>query len=163
MILYHGTLLANAKQIFNDNFLSVTTDENTHYKGNTGIYRTRRGYVYLTDSLKCAFEFGAKHILNDNYLKVKQGKNREISVICIFKFDIDKNELEVDSDENEIQGCEYNEGASFYRLKRNINIREELIEYTCYKFKESNSVYRFLENDDNLDKIRWKKYKNGCN
>lgn len=157
MILYHGTLLANAKQIFNDNILSVTTDKNTHYKDNTGIYRTKRGYVYLTDSIKCAFEFGAKHILNDNYLKAKQGHEKAIPVICILKFDINPEELELDDDENIIQGCDYCEGASFYRLKRNIIIKEELIEYTCYKFKEYNSVYRFLENDDNLDKITWKK------
>ena len=106
MILYHGTSYDNFRSIVSQEKLSITTDENSHYPKD-GHAKTKRGYVYLTDSPIDALEFGTKCWLNTN--------GAGIQLLVIIKVDVPDNEIEIDPDEERWKSAS-NEGGKYYLL-----------------------------------------------
>ena len=144
MILYHGTSYDNFRSIVSQEKLSITTDENSHYPKD-GHAKTKRGYVYLTDSPIDALEFGTKCWLNTN--------GAGIQLLVIIKVDVPDNEIEIDPDEERWKSAS-NEGGKYYRLNRSIDYNKEICEAAFFQFTSYQACCDYI--DDNMrESIIW--------
>ena len=92
MILFHGTSPNKGKKIINDGFIRVSSSENSHHHGLTGLEMTTYGYVYLTSSESKALQYGLA-------AAASEGK----SAAYIFEVNINVDKLVTDNDECDIQ------------------------------------------------------------
>lgn len=91
MILYHATPLLKGKKILKDKRIKKNIER--YHQESKIVQGTTNGYVYLTQNMCLAYYYAA---IQFDYL---QGNN---SYICIFKIEVDENDLEPDYDELKI-------------------------------------------------------------
>jgi hypothetical protein len=116
MIFYHGTSKKSGEKILQDGKI-LTNAPKVYGKGHL-IKETTDGYVYLTDKISCAIDYGVNACLLENSKSLSED-------IYVFKIEVDKEEVEIDFDEIDVQKC------SIPDIESKVVDIETSLEYLC--------------------------------
>ena len=146
MIYYHGTTKKAAKQIFKDKMIKITDNSISRYC--SGAFNdTENGYVYISDILNIAWGYAVN-------------KNDDTS-FCVFKLDLNENEVEIDKDnekEYAIVSELYQSGEGCYRINRNLLFGSDVIAYVLVKC-ENREQRDYIADNEKIEQLftnHWK-------
>ena len=141
MLLYHGTTLDRAKNIFKDGYISVTNDENCRYT-NMGSFTTTNGYVYVSDIINIAFGYA----IDTSSGTYPEGSRKYV----IFRINIDESEVELDADNEDfpaIVSALYQDCDHCFRINRNLELGQDVDAYTVITIKSYQQGCNLSDNE----------------
>lgn len=94
MIFYHGTSKTSGNKILLDS--KILANAQKVYGEGHAVKATTDGYVYISDKIRCAIDYGVNAALSNS-------PDIFTEDIYVFKIEVEKEEVEIDVDEVEVE------------------------------------------------------------